>query len=393
MMILYNLVTLNVNGMRSTEKRSKTFETFKLLDANVIMLQETHAVCTDEWLKGWRGHSFWALGTPNARGVALLVDPCHEVINVVKDPKGRYIMAKLRKGLSGIFSVVCIYAPDSPGERVIFLESLFKKLPEFCGQDPVIMAGDFNFVEDTERDRMGTNQDLSQFTRGNLKFNQIAEHFNLKDVHLMLNDEMPSYTWSNAKGDVQSRLDRMYVSDCTTWSVVSQKTFEVSFSDHKALEMSLKLEAKIERGRGYWKLNTAVLGDLSFKTAVHAALATERHHKDGDLATWWDDLKAAFKRDAVRVSKQRAAWITELQDKTEIEIHTLLNQRPTNLHELADATERLCNLRLEKARGAQARSGIQLAESNEAPNAYFYAVKKTKLLKRSLGNWILEERE
>ena len=373
-MIQLKLVTLNVNGMRAREKRSQIFETFKFLNANIIMLQETHAVSTDEWLKGWKGPSFWAPGTPNARGCALLVDRGHDILNTVIDPEGRYIFARLRKGLSGVFSVICIYAPDSPGERVVFLESLLDKLSEFCGQDPVIMAGDFNFVEDTKRDRLGTNQDLAQFTRGNLEFNQIAGHFNLEDVHLMLNTEVPGYTWSNAKGDVQSRLDRMYISGCVPWSVVSLKTTKVSFSHHKILQMGLKLVDKTERGKGYWKLNTTILGDRSFRSAVHAALATERHNKNGDLGVWWDNLKTAFKKDAIRVSKERAVWITNLQENAENEICTLLSQKPTDLHALADATDRLCNLRLEKARGARARSGIQLAESNEIPNAYFYAV-------------------
>ena len=383
--MITKIVTLNVNGMRSREKRSQILETFKFLNANIIMLQETHAVSTDEWLKGWKGPSFWAPGTPNARGCALLVDPGHEILKTLEDPEGRYIFAKLRKGLSGVFSVVCIYAPDSPGERAVFLESLLNKLSEFCGQDPVIMAGDFNFVENTKRDRLGSNQDLAQFTRGNFEFNQIAGHFNLKDVHLMLNIETPSYTWSNTKGDVQSRLDRIYISDCVPWTVVSLKTLNVSFSDHKILEMGLKFEARTKRGKGYWKLNTAVLGDLSFRSAVHSALATERHHKNGDLGVWWDNLKTAFKKDAIRVSKERAVWITKLQEKAENEICTLLNQKPTNLHELADATERLCNLRLEKARGAQARSGIQLAESNEVPNSYFYAVEKSKAAEKAIG--------
>ena len=65
----------------------------------------------------------------------------------------------------------------------------------------------------------------------------------------MLNSEEPSYTWSNARGNVQSRLDRMYISDCVPWSVVSLKTVKVSFSDHKILKMGLKLKPNIERGK------------------------------------------------------------------------------------------------------------------------------------------------
>ena len=56
--MITKIVTLNVNGMRSREKRSQILETFKFLNANIIMLQETHAVSTDEWLKGWKGPSF-----------------------------------------------------------------------------------------------------------------------------------------------------------------------------------------------------------------------------------------------------------------------------------------------------------------------------------------------
>ena len=67
-----------------------------------------------------------------------------------------------------------LYAPDSPGERASFLENLLNKLSEFCGQDPVIMAGEFNVVEDIKRDRLGLNQNLSQFTWGNFEFNRMG---------------------------------------------------------------------------------------------------------------------------------------------------------------------------------------------------------------------------
>ena len=37
----YEIEILNVNGMRSREKRAQIFETLNFLNANIIMMQET----------------------------------------------------------------------------------------------------------------------------------------------------------------------------------------------------------------------------------------------------------------------------------------------------------------------------------------------------------------
>ena len=124
----------------------------------------------------WKGESKWSPSTCYSRGCALLAG---KFLKSVTKPNGRYILAKVKTNLVSVFNLVCVYAPDRPGKRLDFLNSLKQTLTAFCGNDPVIMAGDFNFVN---RDRIGGNLKLSQFTRGSVEFDQIPRLFDFADT-------------------------------------------------------------------------------------------------------------------------------------------------------------------------------------------------------------------
>ena len=377
-MIKTKYITFNVNGMRDGHKRLAILSFLKSLQADFILLQETHADTASEWGGEWEGVSRWAPGTCYSRGCALLCGPGSRILKSVTDPDGRYILAKVKTNAEGVLNLVCVYAPDKPGERVVFLDSLIQPLATFCGNDPVIMAGDFNFVENANRDRIGSDPTLSQFTRGSVEFDQIARLFDLADTFVTVGVEEGGYTWSNKSESVQSRLDRFYCSTTDSLSPVSLSTLRVTFSDHKIVQLVTQSKPTIQRGEGYWKLNTALLKDRSYRVAIQAALDTELDYKGENLSAWWDRLKTIFRSESKREAKRRAFRLRQREDSLQKQVNTLAQAVTVDVQSLTDAVDDLRTLRLEKARGAQARSGQQLAETFETPNSYFYAVEKAR---------------
>ena len=134
----------------------------------------------------------------------------------------------------------------------------------------------------------------------------------------------------------------------------------------------------IQRGEGYWKLNTALLRDRSYRVAIQAALDTELDYKGENLSAWWDRLKAIFRSKSKREAKRMAFRLRQREDSLQKHVNTLAQAVTVDVQSLTDAVDDLRTLRLEKARGAQARSGQQLAETFETPNSYFYAVEKAR---------------
>ena len=69
------VVSLNVRGIRSRDKRLKIFDWIKVKHkADIVCLQETHSTLADEklWEDDWGGKIAFNHGESNSRGVCAL---------------------------------------------------------------------------------------------------------------------------------------------------------------------------------------------------------------------------------------------------------------------------------------------------------------------------------
>ena len=72
----FEMLSLNVRGIRSFEKRKALFQWFVQQGADVIFLQETYSTPEVEhiWKSQWKGDMFFGHGTAvHGRGVLVLV--------------------------------------------------------------------------------------------------------------------------------------------------------------------------------------------------------------------------------------------------------------------------------------------------------------------------------
>ena len=57
---MIKIATLNANGLRDPNKRSKLGSLAKIIDPDFLLLQETHCIQGDRWLeREWPGHHNW----------------------------------------------------------------------------------------------------------------------------------------------------------------------------------------------------------------------------------------------------------------------------------------------------------------------------------------------
>ena len=93
------LISLNRRGISNFQKQRTVFIWCRKKRADVIFLQETHSKKEIElqWRNEWGTEVLLSHGSPNARGVAILlnrgVDYC--IQSKIIDPLGRFIIVKV----------------------------------------------------------------------------------------------------------------------------------------------------------------------------------------------------------------------------------------------------------------------------------------------------------
>ena len=173
------ILSFNVNGLGLERKRKALFTKLQKLQS-IVLLQETHSTKTIEtkWKIEWKSDIFYAHGTSNSRGVAILL-PCnteYKVHNIIRDEQdGRFIIMDIEIYKTRIL-VANIYMPtrDHELEQMALLKCFQNNLPE-C--ESLIIGGDFNLYLnpflDKHPDMKNTNdnksfrQDLNSFIETN----------------------------------------------------------------------------------------------------------------------------------------------------------------------------------------------------------------------------------
>ena len=115
------LHSINVNGLRNARKRQNVFNWLVKQKTDIALVQETHCESEEkaqEWIKEWKGNTFWSHGTHLSKGVAFLFNE-HANFNILSTEifeDGS--MLSLKMAIDGLnLQIINIYAPNVPSER------------------------------------------------------------------------------------------------------------------------------------------------------------------------------------------------------------------------------------------------------------------------------------
>jgi endonuclease/exonuclease/phosphatase family metal-dependent hydrolase len=141
-------------------------------------------------------------------------------------------------------------------EKTPFIENLLGYLP---GNTPLIIGGDFNFVENIQLDKIGG--DKRKETSIIETFHEFKNIAGIRDAYRILYPRKVNTSHTNRGADkVKTRLDRFYVSNALTRDVTEVIKYDTTLSDHEAVVLYLK-NHKSDIGKGYWKCNNSILTD------------------------------------------------------------------------------------------------------------------------------------
>ena len=143
------VLSVNVRGLNTYEKRVKVFDWLCDIKTDIIFLQETHFIEKNEYKYNarWFGESYHCFSDSSfSRGVSILFrkNLPVDIINVHKSVDGRKLLINVKID-QNIITLVNIYAPNNEQHRVDF----FKRIQSFINQyslntENIIMCGDFN---------------------------------------------------------------------------------------------------------------------------------------------------------------------------------------------------------------------------------------------------------
>ena len=110
------IISLNVKGLQSDQKRRDIFNYLRNKKYSIIFLQETHSSEKDEkcWTAEWGHKCFFSHGNTNSAGVMILFQNNFEysVKNIIRDKSGRYIVMDITVEHYHL-SIVNLYGPNS----------------------------------------------------------------------------------------------------------------------------------------------------------------------------------------------------------------------------------------------------------------------------------------
>ena len=154
----FKLLSLNVRGIRSFEKRKSVFNWLCKSRADICFLQETYSTKEVEMM--WKNsgkETFFSHGSSHSKGVLVLVrDNLDFNFKSVKvDALGRYILLEAIIQDSS-FLLLNVYAPNKCAEQCEFFKSISDELNAFMVSEySVVLGGDFNVVFDQDLDGSG----------------------------------------------------------------------------------------------------------------------------------------------------------------------------------------------------------------------------------------------
>ena len=382
-------LSLNVNGLNDAHSRSCLWNWLKQSCKNTFIacLQETHL--TDDsalaLLLKDTSYSFMAShGSRHSAGVAIIFPDCYNVTQTWS-VNGRFLQIELSSP-ELTFRVCSVYAPNHNSDKIPF----FEEIASFADiAVPTILAGDFNSVMNRSLDR--SNQSGFVYRDSSSDLSNLFDSFGVVDQWRRLNPSTRGYTFFRPDGSSSSRIDLVGVPH--SWSPLSPSSLILScpYSDHSAVICNVRLPSAFQYGRGFWKLNTAVLEEVDYEDRICSFWAEWRTQKQlfSSILNWWDVGKLKIKELSLSYCTSRARKLRFQRSRLNDQINGFKTRIDNGDASLVPDYKRLLSslaaMDAEEARGEMVRSRIQWAEEGERSSSFFAKLSKSQRSKTTIN--------
>ena len=203
----FDVLSLNVRGIRDQIKRRSIFSYLKDQKANIYFSQETYSERADEniWRKEWGGELFFSHGTKHSKGVCILINPFVQpkVDYSYANDSGRIVLITIT--FNGQKLSLCnIYAPNDQVNQLQFMQELNNCIIDKSELTSLIVGGDWNCTLSKKDKIGGAPWKPSNFR--NLILTTM-EMFDLVDVQRMRHPKLCKFTYESKSLKLKSRID------------------------------------------------------------------------------------------------------------------------------------------------------------------------------------------
>ena len=390
--LIFNLVSINTQGLRNFNRRHSTFNLLKRQKHHIIFLQETHWTpdLEADILREWGGSILFNHFSFSVRGVAILFHP-HLVFkntNFSTDSQGRLISV-ISEIEDQKFNLVNIYAPCTYLERRDF----FSTIPTYlsCTTD-IILGGDFSCISDIKLDKQGGNPAVRQTTLGTLA--NVTQQHHLIDICRNRHPDKRQYTWTGKHPQnntfIHTRIDKFFTSPTLSHKITHADIKPFPLSDHDLISLTLDLSSQ-PRGDGYWHFNNTLLTDEHFNTAIQNFWTTWLTKKSDFTSPllWWDRAKQHFKSITIKRSThlRRLERLARqmLENKLLRLQQRLANGTSTDTEAYLQAKTELQHYHLSKLDALTTRTQTRYTEEGEKSTRYFYSLERRQQTKHTIS--------
>ena len=395
-----NIATLNVRGLNNPEQRLRIFTMLNKAKYDFIFLTETH-VSRDSipsLQKQWKGLSgsdsyFSDNNNRTALGVAILLGNRYRDVPLVTPQisiPGRSVSIEIDLA-SHKHKLLCIYAPNIPTLRREFFEEITANESTTL---PLIIGGDFNFVENPPLDRIGGSGRAEQ---GSAQLGIFRHSHQLCDSFRMANPQTKLYTFKgNQTPPAQSRIDRIYIPYTHLKNLKANITpIPNSYTDHYLSHCTFsipQIRQDPPKGPGYWKLNASFLEERDFveimDRTIDDFIQTEADYQD--VHEFWDCLKVDIKETSISYGKEKRRAENDVYNSAIAELQAEASRPNPNQNQIRIHNQTIENCIRHKTEGLILQTKSDEIEYSEKSNKYFFKLLKVRKKQNTLDE-LLDE--
>ena len=304
--------------------------------------------------------------------------------------------------------LISLYGPNDDRPRFFrYVGETIKEMSE-GNKMPIIMCGDLNIALDQALD---TNFYLHENNpRAKLELLQLMKEFDLVDIYRKHHPFTRRYTWRRLNPTIrQARLDYVLVSQELADMASFSDILPGIRTDHSIVSTSLTI-ASHSRGRGWFKLNTALLKDNSYlekmkETVIDTFRLYAPHvYSEASLredlgrtaqlkmecGRFWEVLIVNLRTQTVSYAIKRKKCRSGLQNNLLTEIKHLEKKLDDNVTDpslqdrLQEKRQELDAYRSELTDGLLVRSRANWLEHGEKSTSYFLRLQRKNWINRRI---------
>ena len=406
------ILSFNCQGICSIEKRLDVFNYLKAKNCDIYCLQDVHSTQqTEKFIQTQWGNNncLFSSGTSNKRGVAILFNKSIDFVihNQCSDPEGNYIIIDITVD-NHRFTLINLYGPniDSP----IFFDNIMSKAQLLNSNNPFILCGDFNVVQDYNLDNYNYKKQNNK--KAHDKILEIKQDLNLIDPFRENNPLSRRYSWRKHSKPLQmSRLDYFLLSE-SLHSSVNKCLIEPSYrSDHSMVILKMSFTNFIP-GRPLWKHNNSLLTDIEYLNTINSKIHEIKCQyalpiynfenislvPDNQLQFTIDDqlflevLLMEIRGKSISYSCYKKKKNDQLEKDLISQIDKIENNVTNeNIDYIENLKINLQNIRKHKMQGHMIRSRAQIIENDEKPTKYFCNLETYKAVNKIIPKLVKQD--